>query len=209
MKLNLTSFHFRELIVKGYSLDQMFLLKMIHEQSDISELVNESTKIAALYQSLKRKGLITETEDKITTMGTELLVFMDSKDPGKIVKKKVDTSVFEEWWKAFPGTDTFSYKGKTFSGSRSMRVSKDECRIKFDKILLEGEHTAQDLIEALKFDVLQKKEVSVKKGENKLTYMQNSLTYLNQRSYENYIELIKEGVKIEETQQPVRGGVDI
>jgi len=186
----------------------MFLLKMIHEQSDVSELVAESAKIAALYQSLKRKGLITESEDKITTMGTELLVFLETKDPGKIVKKKVDTSIFEEWWKAFPGTDTFTHKGKAFSGSRSMRVSKDDCRIKFDKILLEGEYTAQDLIEALKFDVLQKKEASVDQGKNKLTYMQNSLTYLNQRSYEPFIELLKEGAVIVET-QPVKRGVDI
>jgi hypothetical protein len=29
--------------------------------------------------------------------------------------------------------------------------------------------------------------------------MQNSLTYLNQRSFEPFIELIKEGHKIEET----------
>ena len=193
MKLNLTSFHFRELIVKGYSLDHIFLLKMIHEQLDLLPLMTESVKITALVQSLVRKGLITEAGDKLTTMGTELLVFMDTKDPGKIVKKKVDISIFEEWWKAFPGTDTFSYKGKTFSGSRSMRVSKDDCRIKFDKILLEGEYTAQDLIDALKFDVLQKKEASVYQGKNKLTYMQNSLTYLNQRSYEPFIELIKEG----------------
>jgi len=193
MKLNLTSFHFRELIVKGYSLDHIFLLKMIHEQLDLLPLMTESVKITALVQSLVRKGLITEAGDKLTTMGTELLVFMDTKDPGKIVKKKVDISIFEEWWKAFPGTDTFSYKGKTFSGSRSMRVSKDDCRIKFDKILLEGEYTAQDLIDALKLDVQQKKDASVEQNKNKLTYMQNSLTYLNQRSYEPFIELIKEG----------------
>ena len=36
--------------------------------------------------------------------------------------------------------------------------------------------------------------------------MQNSLTYLNQRSYEPYIELIKEGIQIKETQS---NGTDI
>ncbi len=38
--------------------------------------------------------------------------------------------------------------------------------------------------------------------------MQNSFTYLNQRSYESFIELIKEGGKVEETDKPV-GGTDI
>ena len=95
----------------------------------------------------------------------------------------------------------------TFTGSRTLRNSKDDCRLKFDKILLEGEYTPEQLIEALSFDVLQKKEASVKEKTNKLKYMQNSLTYLNQRSYEPFIELIQEGAVIKETQQI--GGTDI
>jgi hypothetical protein len=74
--------------------------------------------------------------------------------------------------------------------------------------LEEGEYTLEELVEALRFDVLQKKENSVKTNTNKLTYMQNSLTYLNQRSFEPFIELIKEGVKIQESETPV-GGTDI
>ena len=155
-----------------------------------------------------RKGLISETDEKITTQGVELLKFMETKEATKIVKRKPATSEFEEWWKAYPGTDTFTHKGKKFSGNRGLRQNKDECRLRFDKILLEGEYTAAQLIEALAFDVLQKKENSVKTGNNKLTYMQNSLTYLNQRSFEAFIELIKEGAKVEEANKPV-GGTDI
>ena len=165
-------------------------------------------KIAALYQTLIRKGLISDTDDKITTQGEELLKFMETKEATKIVKRKPATSEFEEWWKAYPGTDTFTHKGKKFSGNRGLRQNKDECRLRFDKILLEGEYTAAQLIEALEFDILQKKENSVKTSNNKLTYMQNSLTYLNQRSYEPFIELIKEGGKVEEANKPV-GGTDI
>jgi len=209
MKWNLTPFHFKELILKGYSLDQMFLLKMLHEQLDISDLVKESAKIAALQQSLIRKGLIIETEDKLTILGTELLVFMDSKEPKKIERKKTDTSKFDEWWKEFPSTDTFKHKDRVFSGCRSLKQDKDNCRIKFDKILLEGEHSAQTLIDALKFDVLNKKENSLKTGVNKLTYLQNSLTYLNQRSYEGFIELIQQGTEIDEFSENYRSGTDI
>jgi len=205
MKLNLSPWHYEELIKKSYSLDHIFLLKLIHENYDVTNLVKDSLKISAIHQGLIRKGLITDN-GALTTIGVELLVFLDTKEQTKLVKKKSITSDFEEWYKTFPGTDTFTHKGKTFTGSRNLRQNPADCRIKFDKILIEGEYTVKELIEALKFDVLQKKEASVKENTNKLKYMQNSLTYLNQRSYEPYIELIKEGIQIKETQS---NGTDI
>lgn len=165
-------------------------------------------KIAGLYQGLLRKGLITD-DDKLTLSGHELLTFLATRGKAKkIIKRKPATTEFEEWWKAYPGTDTFTYKGKSFVGNRTLKSAKDECRLKFDKILLEGEYTASQLIDALNFDVTQKKEASIKQANNKLTYMQNSLTYLNQRSYEPIIELINEGVKIVESTQ-ISKGTDI
>ena len=208
MNLKITPYHFEELIKKSYSLDVIYLLKLIEQQMDVQPLCEGSMKIAALYQTLIRKGLISTSDEKITTEGTELLKFIESKEATKIVKRKPATTEFEEWWKAYPGTDTFTHKGKKFTGARSLRQNKDECRLRFDKILLEGEYTAAQMIEALEFDVLQKKENSVKTGTNRLSFMQNSFTYLNQRSFEPFIELIKEGGKVEETDKPV-GGTDI
>jgi hypothetical protein len=203
MKLNLSPWHFEELIKKSYSLDHIFLLKLIEQQIDIQPLCNGSMKIAALLSSLIRKGLISEKDEKITTIGKELLLFIDSKEEKKIVKQKPATTEFNDWWLAYPGTDTFTHKGKTFTGSRTLRQNKDECRLKYDKILIEGEYTSSQLIEALKFDVLQKKEASLLQKTNKLTYMQNSFTYLNQRSYEAFIELISAGATIEDA-GPIR-----
>jgi hypothetical protein len=74
--------------------------------------------------------------------------------------------------------------------------------------LSEGDYTADDLIAAIEFDVLQKKENSYKSGENKLKYIQNSLTYLTQRSFEPFIELVKQGIVIEEQAKPA-GTTDI
>jgi len=42
-----------------------------------------------------------------------------------------------------------------------------------------------------------------------MTFMQNSVTYLSQRAYEPYIELINSGEKINESQQKPKGGTDI
>jgi hypothetical protein len=166
-------------------------------------------RIAAVYQALIRKGLITENDDKLTTIGKDLLEFLNAKSGAKIIKRKPATTDFEEWWKIYPGTDSFEYKGKKFTGTRAIRKGKDECRLKFDKIILEGEYTATQLIDALKFEVIQKKESSISTNSNRLTFMQNSVTYLNQRAFEAYIELINDGAKINIAPQKPQGGTDI
>lgn len=209
MKLNVTPEQFEELIKRGYNLDVIFLLKLIDEQFDVSPLCEGSMKIASVYQSLIRKALITKDDEKLTLVGRDLLEFMDAKSTGRIIKRKPATTDFEEWWKNYPGTDSFDYKGKKFTGTRAIRKGKDECRLKFDKIILEGEYTAAQLINALRFEVIQKKESSVFTHSNRLTFMQNSVTYLNQRAFEAYIELINDGAKLDIAPQKPTGGTDI
>jgi len=208
MKLNVTPQQFEELIRKGYNIDVIFLLKLIDEQYDVSPLCDGSMKIGSVYHSLIRKALIT-TDDKLTTAGRDLLDFMNTKGGARIIKKKPATTDFEEWWKTYPGTDSFEYKGKTFKGTRSLRLYKDDCRLKFDKIILEGEYTAQQLIAALNYELLQKKEASIATNSNRLTFMQGSVVYLNQRTFEPFIELINDGAKIDIAPQKPQGGTDI
>ena len=208
MKLNITPEQFEELIKRSYNLDILYLLKLIDEQYDVTPLCKDSMRIAAIYQALIRKGLITETDDKLTTLGKDLLEFLSIKGGAKLIKRKPATTDFEEWWKIYPGTDSFEYKGKKFTGTRSIRKGKDECRLKFDKIILEGEYTAAQLIAALNYEVLQKKETSLQTSSNRMTFMQNSVTYLNQRAFEPYIELINTGEELSAPDKP-RGTTDI
>jgi hypothetical protein len=70
----------------------------------------------------------------------------------------------------------------------------------------EGDYTADDLIKALEYDVKQKRNASVLSKTNKITYMQNSLTYLNQRTFEPFIELMKEDDVVDNVEQ---NGIDI
>jgi hypothetical protein len=210
MKLNVTPEQFEELIKRSYNLDIIYLLKLIDEQFDVTPLCEGSMRIAAVYQALIRKGLITDSDDKLTTLGRDLLEFLNVKSSGaKIIKRRPATTDFEEWWKIYPGTDSFEYKGKKFTGTRAIRKGKDECRLKFDKIILEGEYTAAQLIAALNYEILQKKESSLQTSSNRMTFMQNSVTYLNQRAFEAYIELINSGEEIKESQQKPKGGTDI
>lgn len=209
MKLNIDPQQFEELIKKGYNLDIIYLLKLIDEQYDVSPLCAGSMKIDSVYQSLIRKGLITKDDEKLTLIGKDLLEFMNAKSSGKIIRRKPATTDFEEWWKTYPGTDSFEYKGKTFKGTRAIRLHKDDCRMKFDKILLEGDYTAAQLIAALNYEVIQKKENSVASNSNRLTFMQGSSVYLNQRAFEPFIELINEGATVDIAPQKPQGGTDI
>ena len=205
---NITFQQFHQIHNGGYTLDQVYLLLQIEKGMDVKTLCKESPKMEALYQGVYRKGLITD-EDNITLTGKALLEFMAvSSEEVFVKKKKPAASDFNSWWLAYPGTDTFTYQGKTFSGTRSLRTKKEECKAKFNKILEEGEYTAKDMIDALDFEVGQKKQNSVKEKTNKLTFMQNSLTYLNQRTFEPFIELVRAGIKVVE-QPTYIGGTDI
>ena len=181
---------FVELLKRGLSLDLVYLLKLYEQKADLSDIVKNSTKFDLLCVTLVRKGLTT-AEGEITLSGKELLEFIDSKDKIKLVRKKASEDLFEEWWKTYPGTNKFTHKGKSFEGTRAMRIKKDECKLKYYAILNEGEYTAAQLLEALKIEVLMKKDESIKVRDNKLTYMQNSLTYLNQRTFDPFVELIE------------------
>ena len=208
MNIKLTLYHFKELLKSGFTLDMVFLLKLVEEGHDLKDICEGNAKMEIICQGIYRKGLVSG-DNKITLTGRNVLKFLKEEAPDdKIIKKKPATEDFEKWWKAYPGTDTFSHGGKTFAGTRALRTYIDNCKLKFNAILSEGEYTADDLIAALQFDVLQKKENSVKSNENKLKYMQNSLTYLTQRSFEPFIELVREGITIKESTKPV-GGTDI
>ena len=207
MKLNISDKHFFFFLIEGYDIKIVFLLKLLHEGNEIDSLCKEHEKIAAMKQFLIRKNLISE-EGKIIPAGQELLLFLDTKIAGKIAKKvPTEGNGFSEWWATYPGVSQFTYKGKLFVGDRALRVKKDDCRLKFEKILAEGIHTAQDLINALKLEINSKMESSLKENTNKLKYMQNSLTYLNQSTYEPFVELYKTQKEIEQT--VIINGVDI
>ena len=208
MNVKLTLFHFKELQRLGFTLDMIFLLKLAEENADLKAICSGNAKLEIILQGIQRKGLIT-SQNKLTLMGNNLINFLKEEAPEeKIVKLKANADDFERWWKAYPGTDTFTHNGVKFEGTRAFRAKKDECQVKFNSILNEGDYTPDDLIAAIEFDVLQKKENSFKTKTNRLTFLQNTLTYLNQRTFEPFIELIKEGHKIE-VSKPISKGTDI
>jgi len=199
---------FEELIKKSYNLDIIYLLKLIEEEHDITPMYENSMKISALYQTLIRKGLIT-SEDRLTIPGKDLLKFINDEKEIKIIKRKPTSTDFEEWWKEYPGTDSFEVEGVVFKGTRSLRRGKDECKRKFKAILDEGDYTAKQLIEALTYEVVQKIEKSYHERKNCLSFMQGSITYLNQRTFEGFIELMEQDKDKPKKGKVSRGSTDI
>lgn len=208
MKINITHYHFEEIVKAGYTLDMIYFLKLADEGIDVASMCSD-TKMNTLCQTVRRKGLLSESF-QVTLLGKCIIGFLDEegKPNMKLNKTPPEYQGFEKWWLAYPGTDTFTHRDQKFTGTRAMRVRKDDCKAKFIAVLAEGEYKVSEMIAALEYEVLQKKENSVKTKTNRLTFMQNSLTYLNQRSFEPFIELVKEGKTVIE-EPIIRGGTDI
>lgn len=188
--------HFLELMKKQINLDMVYLLSVAaNPDMSVKPLIDGSLRIKNVYMRLLRRELISPETGLVTVKGKEILEYIGS-SPGTELDMKKKTSRFDEWWAVYPGTDNFTHKGRSFRGSRTLRANKQKCREKFDAIVNEGDYTAEELIKSLELNVFQKKEMSVKARMNKLTFLQNSLTYLNQRSFEPFVDLLKQGTVI-------------
>lgn len=189
---------FEELLKKGYNLDIIWIIEKAKSGWDYDTIPIQ--KVDNLIKTAIRKGLLTE-EFKLTLEGEELLKFVNTPSTEKLTKKKISNDPFVSFWSLFPANDTFEYRGRKFTGSRGLKQKKPDCKIKLDAILNEGEYTIDQILECLKLEIHQKCEKSYKEGKNHMSFMQNSCTWLNQRSFEGYMELIKKGEKIEEKRQ--------
>ena len=189
---NISLNEFRELCNAQVDITSLYILQCISQGIDIVKEI-PSSKVKGWYQTLLRRGYITH-EGTISETGKSLLEVVKSNKPihqeiAKIEAKQEDG--FEKWWAVFPSNDIFTHKGKTFKGSRTLRVDKPKCRVYFDKIINEGEYTVDDMIRSLKYELDLKKELSTKENDNKMRYLSASTAYLNQRKFEGFMEASK------------------
>ena len=78
MNLTLTFSHFKELAKAGYSLDMLCFITLVEEGNDVDEMCADDSKMKMLYQTVRRKGLLSES-NKITIIGKEVLSFLNEK----------------------------------------------------------------------------------------------------------------------------------
>jgi hypothetical protein len=179
--------NFYEILNRGYSLDQMYLLLSIERGTSGFP---DTQRVNSLLQSLVRKGLCTEAFG-VTELGREmtaLLLSQEAAPPDIRTRRTEGVSFYAQWLKCFPITDGFTWKGRTFPKTRALRKNTEKCRELFARIIREGEYTANDLCNAIIAECLAKMEESVKRGENKMSYVVNSESYLRQRVFEGFVD---------------------
>lgn len=164
------------------------------------------------YQTLERKGYI--VDEQVTDMGIELYNNLKLLNGDKEVKVKTPRGIkmqlseeFEEWWKVFPSSDRFTIidnTGKTrlFSGIRKLNPKKAECKELFLKYILSGKYTAEQMITGTLNHIETVKRESLKKNENKLSFVPNSLRYLKEECFSPFMD-----IKLEEKKESSYDGV--
>lgn len=190
----ITPFHFNEIITGGLSLDGVYCLEMMEKDVDVEYFFKDNVHGEGILQGLYRKGYI--LNNQLTLEGKALLEFTRRAPERKLKLKKRATmsdDAFDGIWNSYPATDNVVKDGQIlFKGTRALRKgNKQEIRVKISKILDEGKYSPDDIIRAIKFETNQKVEESIKRKENKLTFMQNIDTYFNQRTFEAYVEISK------------------
>ena len=207
---NISLKEFKSLVDAQVDITALYLLECISNKIDLGAEFPNSSKVKAWIQTLQRRGYITDMGD-VSETGKLLLEMVAG---GKEIKKELtkiedkQEDGFEKWWAAFPSNDIFTFKGRKFNGSRSLKSDKSKCRAYFDKIINEGEYTVDDMIRALNYEVHLKKEASFQQGVNKLSYLSGSAPYLNQRKFEAFMDASK-NVPIVESKDTQYSGFDI
>jgi len=195
MKINISLEKFIQVLDNFHSMDCIYLLYYIREGYYIKNIIKGNKKAGALYNTLIRKGLITETTNDISSYGKEVLKFIESENEDKPKEEIVKRELFEQWWQEYPPTTDLKCEGMRFEGGRTLRLSKEECRKKFENIIRGKEFTFEEMMKALKEKIEKVKRESVSRKQNQLAFFPNSLTYLNRGEYATYINKMRNDEK--------------
>jgi len=175
----------------GYTLEEVMALIKLETNRIGHEFPYSSTRDED-YISLYKRGLIdTTTNGHVTTKEGQKVI---GKLLGKDKKPKIDKSEynFDDFWATFPSNDAHGSWRRT----RALKSNKSGCEVAYNRAIGNGTSHA-DLIKALKWEVADRKSKSL--STNKMSYMKNSATWLNQREFEIILEELKnKGVNPEE-----------
>lgn len=187
--------------------DVLFELEKLHMSLDhLYEIersyIDDSFKgiPESILAKLVRKGFLT-MEGKITSTGKlfyEIISKPDFVSSTSNIKKELkkikgtQNEQYLEWISLYPATASWvTTQGYNFSSSRKLRTNTPEAEQKYLAILNEKKYTHEDMKNVLLYQIALIQKESVLKEENKMEYMQGTIPYLNQRTFENYLEEMK------------------
>lgn len=210
---------------KKLSLDQLFFLELIQKENldFLNKLLdNIQYKQFVVHDLLNKKMiLVSGNTFKLTDESRQLLSlydFISGDDSGFIAQSdelEIDRPIkvlisddfdekFNELWNLYPLTDKWEMDGVYGSNyyrhlhphSRTLKGAKLKIKEKYRILLKDKKNNLphQDIINSLKYELWFRKlnSTNIKNG---LSYMQNILTWINQKTFESYFELYQEHIK--------------
>lgn len=180
------------------SFEEFLSLYKLYSFKFNSRKINYNSEDFETFMKLEGKGLIRMIDTNgvlsmnLREKGVEIInqfISNTTTEINQLIPVKTDNtkqnSKFEEFWELFPSSDSHG----VFKRTRLLKASKTACEKKYKSFLIEG-ISHDDIMKALKYEINFRKSTSIK--DNKLTFMKNSLTWLNQKEFEVILESIDE-----------------
>ncbi len=187
--INIKEGHILSLIKARIPLESVYILSLLKNNKEIPEEIGTTTKF---YQVLQRKAYI-DTKGNITEYGIKLYESL-FKDPSKTITKTkraiVKNDDFERFWSIFPSSDVFTINGREFTGTRSMKTGKENCKRMFQVIINEG-ILGEDIIRSTEWVFKTAREKSARTGQNQISYIPASERFLRERKFMPFIDISK------------------
>ena len=176
-----------EVAKSNYTLEDVLVLIELEYSRRGKKFPYSSTK-KEQYVDLYKRGILTASTEgyKISVEGFQELRKIIGMTPLKLENSTVKKD-FNEFWETYPISDGHGPWLRT----RGLKSNKINCEKVYSMAIRNGTKH-DDIIKALKWEIKDRKQNSIQ--SNKMSFMKNSYTWLNQREY----EIIKESMDNEE-----------
>lgn len=198
-----------KLLALQLDFNDIFILECFKNQEDM-EFFNmlqipsiRDFNFTARYQTLRKMEYLIENPSDTTKLmlsvkGEDLLDLLSSTSLQSFTSITVTSADqqeqnegrFEEWWKTYPTTCSWTSDDKAvkFVGSRNLKnLTKAAAKKRYLKLLNQGlKH--EELLGSLKYEIKLKKADSIKKNANQMEYFKGMESYFNQERYLLHME---------------------
>lgn len=183
MELNLNKLHDLAIETK-LPIESLVILLFVYQKLNIDTYLSINKLSFTKVQTLLRKQLLKTVGPtyKLTDIGLKTINSLLA--PQKV--KTPDTGQFEELWALYPASDKF----EGFPKTRTLRSKKDYCKAHYLKILETITHA--NVMKALEYEVQELKDISLREGKNKFSFMMALPTWLNSKQFEVTLENLEE-----------------
>ena len=178
------------------------ILKYVKEELNkhMSSVVPYNSETKYSFEAISKPTMI-RVLDTLTLEGC-LLSLEQKKE--RVKKEVITTPGFKKWWEVFPKTSKFTFRGRTFTGSKTRVLRDDEEKTfkAYEVARKKAGFTDEQMLHCLKAELENRMFNSWKLNKadsNDLVYMRASVSYLNSGQFVYYEKIqLKEYEKLED-----------